>query len=104
MFVGQLTFANQRVPIAHPGRFNADEQLPDGWFRRRQVSVYDDARWTELQYLGCFHLSSSKVWLTRIGVELTGFSFSSVLVAPLASLPLQVALPGTYNQPGTPAS
>ena len=33
-------------------------------------------------------------------IELTGFSFSSVLVAPLASLPLQVALPGTYNQPG----
>jgi hypothetical protein len=59
MFVGQLALANQCVPIAHPGRFDADQQLTGGWFRSRQVNVCDDARRNELKYSDCFHLSSS---------------------------------------------
>jgi hypothetical protein len=71
-----------------------DQQLPGGWFRPRQVNVCDDARWTELKYSGCFHLSSSNAHLTLdISIELTDSSFSNVLVAPLAAQLLQVALP-----------
>ena len=72
MFVGQLAFANQCVPIAHPGRFNVDQQLPGGWFRPRQVNVCDGTRWTELKYSGCFHLSSSKIRLTRDQYRING--------------------------------
>src|SRR3954463_8016543 len=100
MFVGQLTFANQCIPIAHSGRFDADQQLPSGCFRARQVNVGDDTRWTELKYSGCFHLSSSKVRLTRDQYRIRGSSFSNVLVAPLAAQLLQVALPGTSNDRG----
>ena len=72
MFVGQLALANQCVPIAHPSRFNVDQQLPGGWFRPRQIHVCDDTRWTELKYSGCFHLSSSKVRLTRDQYRING--------------------------------
>jgi hypothetical protein len=52
------------APVSCSFRFDVDQELPGGWFRPRQVNVCGDARWTELKYSGCFHLSSSKAHLT----------------------------------------
>src|SRR5262249_21005049 len=89
--------ANQYIPIAHPGRFDVDQQLPSGRLRPRQVNVCDDAWWTELKYLGCFHLSSSASFCADATVLLDSFAFMRA-VSPLTVLKGWCTLRSTHRR------
>src|SRR5215475_13463914 len=42
-----LALTDESVPMTHPCRLDADQQLPSPGFRRRQVVVCDHVWWTE---------------------------------------------------------
>ena len=42
-----LVFTDESVPMAHPCRLDADQQLPSAGFRCRQLVVCDHVWWTE---------------------------------------------------------